>query len=152
MAAMDPIKTAWLKFNEYENKLKGLLGGNSSVGIYAEHLAHKYYGGTILGISHKSADIKSPKGKLYQVKSRKITKTNCTKLGIIRSWDFHYLVVILFNAEGTIRNAIEFPMDVAKEYAAENKHRNGWVITTTTSFLNDNRATDITLSLQTIKI
>lgn len=145
---MEEVKDLWLKFNEYSNKLAAVLGRTSNlVGEYAEYLAHQYYGGELLKISCSSADIKTEEGKLYQVKSRKIRGTPTTQLSVIRSWEFDYLVVVLFDEHGAISKAMEVPVEVAKEYGTENSHQNGWVITTTQKFLNDERSRDISVRL-----
>lgn len=148
---MEDVKDLWLKFNEYSNKLAAALGRTSNiVGEYAEYLAHKHYGGRLLEISGSSADIETTNGTLYQVKSRKIKGTPSTQLNVIRSWDFNFLVVILFDANGAIKKALEVPVDVAKEYGASNSHQNGWVITTSQKFLNDRRSKDITAHLSAL--
>ena len=141
----EDIKDLWLNFNEYSNKLAAALGRTSNiVGEYAEHLAKQYYGGELLEISGSSADIKTKDGKLYQVKSRKIRSGLTTQLSVIRSWHFDYLVVILFDMNGTVKKGLEVPVKVAKEYGVKNTHQNGWVISTTQQFLIDDRSTDIT--------
>ena len=147
---MEEVKDLWLKFNEYSNKLAKALGRTSNiVGEYAEHLAYQHYGGRLLDISGASADIESADGKLYQVKSRKIKGVSTTQLSIIRSWEFDFLVVILFNANGAVAKALEVPVDVAREYGKANSHQNGWVITTTQHFLNEQRSKDITQRIST---
>ena len=148
---MEDVKDRWLKFNEYSNKLTIALGRTSNiVGEYAEHLARKDYGGRLLEISGASADIEAPDGTLYQVKSRKIKGSPSTQLNVIRSWEFDFLVVILFEASGAIRKAVQVPVEVAKEYGTSNSHQNGWVITTSQKFLSDHRSTDITVSLSVL--
>jgi hypothetical protein len=145
---LDQVNDLWIKFNEYANKLAEALGRTSNiVGEYAEYLAHQYYGGRLLNISGASADIESDDGTLYQVKSRKLRAFTSTQLNVIRSWDFNYLVVILFDDSGRVFRAIEVPVEVAREYGKPNRHQNGWVITTTQEFLNDSRSRDITMAL-----
>jgi hypothetical protein len=145
---MEDVRELWLKFNEYSNKLTLALGRTSNiVGEYAEYLTHKHYGGRLLDISGASADIESLDGTLYQVKSRKIKGSLSTQLNVIRSWDFDFLIVVLFEGNGSIKMAVQIPVAVAKEYGKENRHQNGWVITTSQKFLNDCRAIDITISL-----
>jgi hypothetical protein len=145
---MEEVKVLWLKFNEYSNKLAAALGRTSNiVGEYAEYLAHQYYGGRLLEISGSSADIETEDGKRYQVKSRKIKQTSTTQLNVIRSWEFDYLVVIIFDSNGAIKKALEVPVGVAREYGAANRHQNGWVITTTQKFLNEKRSKDISIPL-----
>lgn len=149
---MEEIKCFWLKFNEYSNKLSEKLGRtNNIIGEYAEHLAHKYYGGRLLSISEASADIEASDGTLYQIKARKTKDQKSTQLNVIRAWDFDFLVVILFDQEGSIKKAIQIPVEVAKEYGVSNSHQNGWVITTSKKFLADDRSIDITLPLSELK-
>ena len=148
MSEMNDVRDLWLKFNEYSNKLATALGRTSNiVGEYAEHLAHRHYGGKLLEISDSSADIETNDGKLYQVKSRKIRGSLSTQLSIIRSWDFDFLVVILFDVEGRVKKALEVPVNMAREYGTSNSHQNGWVITTGQEFLNDERSKDMTIPL-----
>lgn len=148
---MKDVKDLWLKFNEYSNKLTVALGRTSNVvGEYAEYLSHQYYGGRLLKISGASADIEASDGTLYQVKSRKIKSSPTTQLNVIRSWDFDFLVVILFEASGAIKKAIQVPVEVAKEYGVPNSHQNGWVITTNKKFLNDHRSIDISMQLSAL--
>jgi len=148
---VEGVEDLWLKFNEYSNKLATALGRTSNiVGEYAEYLAHKHYGGKLLEISGSSADLKTDDGKLYQVKSRKMKGTSSTQLNVIRSWDFDYLVVILFSKNGNINKAIEVPVEMAKEYGSSNSHQNGWVITTSQKFLTDPRVKDISAALSAL--
>lgn len=148
---MDEVNELWFKFNEYTNRLSVVLGRTSNiVGEYAEYLAHKHFGGRLLNISGSSSDIEATDGTLYQVKSRKIKGSSSTQLNVIRSWDFDFLVVILFETNGAIKKAIQVPVQVAKEYGVANSHQNGWVITTSQRFLNDHRSTDITSPLSAL--
>lgn len=104
---VEQVKDLWLKYNEYSNKLALALGRTSNiVGEYAEYLAHSHYGGRLLDISGASADIQTPDGNRYQVKSRRVKGTPTTQLNVIRSWDFDFLVVILFDADGGIAGSV----------------------------------------------
>jgi hypothetical protein len=145
----EEVQYLWLKFNEYSNKLTSTLGRTSNiVGEYAEYLACRYYGGRPLKISGSSADIETEDGKRYQIKSRKVGVSTTTQLNVIRSWDFDYLVVVLFEQSGKVKQALEVPVEVAKEYCAANSYQNGCVISTTQKFLNDSRSKDITIPLR----
>lgn len=140
---MNDIKDLWLKFNKHSNNLSDALGRTSNlVGEYAENLAYQYYGGSLHKPSSSGADIIGANGKLYQVKARKAT--GATQLGVIRSWEFDFLVVILLSKDGTVSLALEVPVAVAKEYGVKNEHQNGWVITTSQKFLGDKRSKKIT--------
>jgi hypothetical protein len=98
----------WKKYNEYSLKIAEALGRtNNIVGEYTEHLANRYYDGALLGISGSGADIKTSDGRLIQVKSRKVQKLSSTQLNVIRSWEFDYLLVIIFDQMGNILKALE---------------------------------------------
>jgi hypothetical protein len=145
---MEDVSDLWLKFNEYTNRLAAVLGRTSNiVGEYAEYLAHQLYGGRLLTASNCSSDLETEDGTRYQVKARKIKGTPTTQLSVIRSWDFDYLVVILFDEHGSVMKALELPTNVAREYGVANAHQHGWVITTTRAFLTDPRSKDITKRL-----
>ena len=142
---MDEVVELWKKYNEYSRRLSFVLGRTSNiVGEYAEYLAQKYTGGILLNASNSSADIQLSDGTLYQVKSRKIDGTLRTQLSIIRSWEFDFLFVILFDQNGLVLKSIISPVSAAREYGKKNKHQNGWVITTTNQFMYDPRNIDIT--------
>ena len=145
---MESVTTLWKEYNESTNKIHHALGRtNNIVGEYAEDLANKYIGGNLLAISSSSADIEKD-GVLYQVKSRRMEEGAAPQLGVIRSWDFDYLVVILFNKIGDVEKAIIVPTCVAKENATENTHQNGYIITAHRNFLNCRRSVDITDELK----
>jgi len=149
---MENINELWLKFNEYSNKLALALGRSSNiVGEYSDYLVHQHYGGELLDVSNSSADIKTPNEKLLQVKSRKIKNTPSTPLSVIGSRNFHFLIVILFDENATIKEALEVPVDVAKEYGKRNSHQNGWIITTSKEFLIDGRITNLTAILSKVR-
>lgn len=151
-AGLEDISDLWLKWNDYANRLAAAPGRTSNiVGEYAEHLAHQHYGGRLLEVSGHSADIETADGVRCQVKSRKIKAVATTQLNVIRSWDFDYLVVILFDEAGVVTKALEVPVAVAQEYGAPNSHQNGWVITTTQKFLGDDRSRDITEELASLQ-
>ena len=144
----EEVRDLWLKYTEYSNKLTKALGRtNNVVGEYAMHLAKQHYDGRLTGASEAGANLISPDGTGYEVKSRRVQGSLTTSLSVIRSWDFDVLVVILFDIDGAVTQALEVPVYVAKEHAAENPHQNGRVIRTTQKFLNDSRCKDITKPL-----
>lgn len=151
MTELKSINQLWKSYNEISNELSSKLGRtNNILGEFGEYLAFKYFGGELLNCSNSSADLKDNKGKLYQVKTRKLNELTSSQLGIIRSWEFDYLVVIIFDSMGSILKGIEVPVDVAKEYGKENNYQNGWVITTSQDFLEDKRSKDITEGLNVL--
>lgn len=146
---MNEITDLWRNYNTSSKRLKERLGRTSNlVGEYAEYLVNEYLNGELLTASHASADIKAPNGDLHQVKSRKITNVLTTQLGVIRSWNFDFLTIILFDDNGSVIKGLIYPKSIAEKYAVENKHQNGWVITTTNEFLNDENKLDITQKIR----
>lgn len=145
------MKDLWRMYNISANLLSTQLGRTSNlVGEYAEHLAHQHYGGILQTASNRSFDIVDANGTTYQVKSRKINGVTATSLGIIRSWGFKYLVVILFDHDGSVYKALEVPVDVAEKFGVPNKHQNGYVITTTNGFISDPGINDITQAIRAL--
>lgn len=145
------IITLWKDYNRSNSLLVQKLGRSyNTVGEFGEYLAYKHYGGTLFNGSYAGADLVDSDGALYQVNSRQIKQLGFTQLGVIKSWEFDFLVVLLFGMQGEILKALEVPVDIAKEYAKQNDYQNGTVITTTNAFLNDDRFRDLTDSMKEI--
>ncbi len=145
------LSKLWKNYNESSALLNQMLGRtNNIVAEYAEFISNEYLNGEILTASSASSDIIAPNGDLYQVKSRKIYKSMTTSLGIIRSWDFDYLFVILFDKNGLIIKGLICSKSISKKYAKYNSHENGWKINTTNDFLNDINHNDVTDELKKI--
>ncbi len=152
MNSEEVIGSLWKMFNQSSNALSKLLGRtNNIVGEYAEYLACQFIGGEMLAPSNKSADIQDSDGNLYQVKARKVSNLT-TQLSVIRSWDFNYLIVILFDFEGVIIKGVKLPVSTAKKCSVYNEHQNGWVISTTENFFNQEEIEDITNNLNRIDV
>lgn len=139
----------WKEYNITTELLKQRLGRTSNLlGEYAEYLVNEHLKGEILTASNSSADIQTPNGNLYQVKSRKISNNLTTQLSIIRSWNFDYLAVVLFNKKGSVIKGLICSKLISEKYGTYNEHQNGWVISTTNIFLNDENHIDITNQLR----
>jgi hypothetical protein len=133
-------------------RLVSSLGSTSNVvGEFAERLVADLLDGTLLKNSQKSADIELPDHRLVQVKARVIRNgVPTTQLGVIRSWDFDLLAAVLFDSTGSVLRAVLMPVDAARQHAAKNELQNGWIVSTTRGFLDDLRAKDITVVLNTL--
>lgn len=123
----------------YQNicDLKKRAGFNASTDILklvTEEMAHKYYGGDLIGGSEKGRDIKgSPTHRDVSVKGRPIkhfTKQNTPELRTpIRTshWNFDYVVVVMFEPEYTeFYEMIEFTKDYFQKHARKDDHDNRW--------------------------
>ncbi|WP_127142114.1 hypothetical protein [Flagellimonas marinaquae] len=144
------IATLWKKYNFLHEQLKVELGRTSNLtGEYAEYLINAHLRGDLLKPSTHSADI-IVNDLFYQVKSRRTSKTLNTQLGIIRSWDFDFLAVVLFDNVGKVLKAMLYPKETVLEYAKKNRLQNGWVLSMTRQVLDHKSGTDITQSLRKI--
>lgn len=139
----DPLVTLLSQFTDYELLLVNRMSveellrrgcvrtKNPPVGDYAEYLTAKAVGGKLASSSAKSFDVVAPDGKRLQVKSRVVVNPNAAserQIGVLRSWDFDLLVVLLFEELGFhLARASAIPVDVAREAAIEqgwtNSHR-----------------------------
>ncbi len=142
----------WLDYNQATNTLHNRLARTRKIlAEYSEFIVSKHYDGKLLPTSHKSADIKVTKNgadTLYQVKARTLNALVSTKLSSIRSWEFDFLVVVLFDTDGKLLKVLEVPVATAKNYAKKNNYVNAQAIVTTKDFLNDSNSTDITEQIQ----
>jgi hypothetical protein len=142
------ISATWKEYNDITMQLSDELGRSKNiVGEYAEYLIKEYLNGTLLGLSNKSADIEKD-GVLYQVKARRIEDGTTTQLGVIRSWDFDHLAVVIFDNYGIVKRAHIIPAAIAKEISVENSHQNGYVITTNRNFFSCRKYKDITKQIK----
>lgn len=150
---MNRKQELWKSYNLISKLLKDELGRTSNiVGEYAEDLIKDYVNGELLPPSKKSADVKSPDGKLYQVKSRVIKGKMTGTLGTIRSWDFDFLATIIFDEYGNITYAGITSKNAAKEFSNYTEHQNGNIISLSQKFINDKRNIDITNAIKKINL
>ena len=140
------INNGWIEYNKALTNMKRLMQGTSNIlGDYSEILVGELYQAEKLPPSWKSADLKCRDGRLIQVKSRQVDRwRTTTSLGIIRSWKFDFLVVVLFYEDGSLFKVIEMSSADAKTFAVPNAHQNGSVITTTKRFLESELGVDKT--------
>jgi len=148
----------WRQYNIVHDGLKKAMGSTANiVAEISERLVAMYYDGKQLTASHKSADIvfndknDGDKEKLIQVKSRRLKKLKSSSLGVFRSWEFDYLVVVVFSVDGaTVLKAICIGVDYAEKIADENKHERGWKLSTNDKLFNHPESLDITDDLNTL--
>jgi hypothetical protein len=145
------LVSLWKDYNNASKLLVDAMGGtNNEVGEFAEKLVAKYYNANQLQASNKSADLETSDKKLIQVKSRKIDKLTSKSLGVIRSWDFDILVVVLFDKLGNILKAIEIKTNDAKQLSKKNEYQNGFTLISSKELLENSRTKDLTKEFQNI--
>ncbi len=59
-----------------------------------------------------------------------------------------FLLVILFDRDGKVVKALKSPVSIAQQHGKKDKHQNGWVISTTNTFLKDPSNDDITIDIK----
>ena len=142
---MMPIFTRFGSNSRRCTQISKIIGRSSNIlGEVSERIVATFHDGKLLAASSASADVILPDGKRIQVKSRTPRQTLTTSLGIVRSWDFDILAVLLFDEFGDIIFGGEIDVDSTRKHAVANRHQNGWVITTTNNFLNDPRMKNLT--------
>ncbi len=112
-------------------RLAGIIrSGNNPAGDFAEYLVAKKFGLDLTPNSNKSYDAIHPKlKKRYQVKARRVTQFNKSKLlSVIRSFEFDFLVAVIFNEDFTVHEAFLIPATIARRYSKTNKHQNGYIL------------------------
>ena len=93
---------------------------NNIEGDFTEDLIAAFYGGKLETASHKAYDF-TVDSKRYQVKVRVAKKGKITgSLSDIHHWEFDYLVVVLYNEDGTIKLVKELTEAEAEQLAYKN--------------------------------
>lgn len=145
------LPSFWKDYNKVSSLLAQEMGGTANIiGEFAERLVAEYLHADLLPTSNKSADLKTPDGKQIQVKSRRLKALKSSSLGIIRSWDFDILVVVLFSEEGNVLKGIKINTKDAQALAVSNDYQNGDILITNNELLNHPNAIDITSDLQAL--
>lgn len=108
---------------------------NAPLGDYAEHLATKVYGGTLVANSVKSYDLLAADDRRVQVKARTVgpdTRASAV-FSAFRSFDFDIAVLITFDsATYALRQAREVPAADLETAGRHSAHINGRLIKITT--------------------
>jgi hypothetical protein len=126
---------------------------NSPVGDYAEFLAAKALGLTLVSNSSIGYDGTDANGVRYQVKGRRITRWNRSpQLGAIRGLagpdPFDVLVAVMFDEEMAVTKAITMPISAVKAAARAQAHVNGWRLNLTQAVLARDDIEDVTALIQ----
>lgn len=119
---------------------------NNIEGEITEELIAKFYGGELAKASSKGYDFKVDSLK-YQVKARMAKNGKITGgLSDIHSWDFDYLVVALYNEDGTFKLVKELTNAEAKQMAYKGKGRE---VISVSSVKKQGVGKDITAAIKT---
>ncbi len=144
-------------FAQYGSVMRELLRrrlvrtANAPAGDYAEYLVALTLGGELAPNSVKSWDLRAPKGTRVQVKCRVVgesPKIGERQLSPFRSFDFDYLVIVLFAPDYSVRRAVQIPVDTVKALSRHRSHVNGHVLMATDSVLSGPDCLDITEAMR----
>ena len=120
---------------------------NNPVSEYTEWLVSTRMGMVLAPASTKGYDAITRDGRKVQIKSRKNNEKNrSTILGIIRDYElnqFDDLIAVIYHPDFSIRYALQIPHELVKEYGRFNQHQNGYVMSITSSVLNDYKVKDV---------
>lgn len=110
-----------------ELKSRGVIRTQNLVGDYAEYLVSQRLNLTLLTSSEKAIDAVDSNGKTYQIKARRLTVgTSTPTIKSLRSFDFDYLVLVLFNEDYSLKSCGLLTSSLAKELAIPNPRVNGY--------------------------
>ncbi|MGK9175410.1 hypothetical protein KXR87_19680 [Yokenella regensburgei] len=120
---------------------------NNPVGDYAEWLVSKAFGMTLLSNSSAGADAIDTDGKRVQIKARRVTPDNTSRLlSALRNYeaaDFDYLIAVIFDETYNIFEAYKIPHEVIRDYARHSVHVNAHIINLKGAILTDPRVSSI---------
>ena len=138
-----------------ELRVRGVLGSDDQpTAGYAEVLAASHYQGSRDPDSGTPWDVLAGDGRRVKLRAQIASVTGegpSRTLPAIKSWDFDWLLVILFDEIYGIARATEVPVAAAESAASFAPKRNGYVLLATDEFLDEN-GTDLTAALQEIQL
>jgi hypothetical protein len=120
---------------------------NNPVGDIAEAIVHAHYGGERASFSQAGWDVRTPDGERIQVKSIRTTPTTKRRnLSPIRDSDFDSVVVVVFDEDFNVTDALKVRRDVAEELSVYRAHVNGRILHLSSALVDDPRVEHIDLS------
>jgi hypothetical protein len=123
--------------------------GNSPTGDYAETLVLRACQGSQAPNSQKSWDVLSCDGEQLQVKSRVIANGRGERqLSTIMTWNFHALVIVLFDSQFRVMKAARIPVSVVQQASRPDEYVGGNRVSATPELLSHPEAEDWTERLQ----
>lgn len=125
---------------------------NNPAGDYAKKLAQDALGLKKLDGSRQGYDAVGDNGKKYQIKGRRVTKTNASRqLGALRQLEskpFDYLVGVLFHSDFRVMGGCCIPYHIVRENPFFQGHTNSYIFHLTDEIWNINGVEDITERLR----
>ncbi|MCH7642408.1 MAG: hypothetical protein IIC30_03925 [Chloroflexi bacterium] len=127
---------------------------NSPVEGYAEWLVCRALSLTQMPNSNKGYDAVSEHDERYQIKARRVVKGGGTwRLSQIRNIEeieFDYLVAVRFDADFSVREAIQVPHETVRQNSRHYGHTNAAVVVVNDGLRNGEGAEDITETIRSV--
>lgn len=121
---------------------------NNPVADYAERIVADKLSLKLMPNSHSGYDAVGDNNLRYQIKARRKTRQNSSKLpSVFRNLeqrDFDYLVGILFQEDFSLDKAYLIPYETVKKYAGYSEHRHGHILHLKGEILLDKNTQEIT--------
>lgn len=139
-----------------ELRSRGLIRSkNNPVADYAEYLAAKAFDLNLANKSNTGFDGIGPDGLRYEVKARRITADNPSRmLSAIRGLDKHHFDVLLgivFERDFGVQRACTIPVAVVEELATYRKHTNAWVVHLRDKIWERDDVRDVTIQIKQVE-
>lgn len=146
--SVDDIMELYANVLNELNKRNIIRTFNSPVGDYAEWIIADKLNLKLESNSQKGFDaVDIQKGTRYQIKSRwERDNTKKRIFNVIRNYDenqFDYLILVIFDQKFKVKEAYKVPHDIIIKYIPYNKHQNGYVVSLSSSLINDANVKDI---------
>lgn len=120
---------------------------NNPLGDFSEWLISKALNIQLMNNSKAGFDGIDNEGIKYQIKARRITARRKSKqLSAIRNLEleeFDFLIVIIFNENYEILDALKIPYEVVVKYAEYRKHVNGHILKLRGKILSESGIIDL---------
>lgn len=108
-----------------ELRNRGVIRTNNTLGDYAEYLVCKAIGLTLTQGSKKGIDAIDKLGKTYQIKARRVSaRTSTPTIKSLRSFEFDFLILVLFNEDYSIKFCGKLTSELALELSSSNPRVN----------------------------
>ena len=151
MTVADLLATHSAAMNEL--RARGVLRTqNSPTGDYTEWLVSRHLELSLEGNSSKGFDARGSNGLRYQIKGRRVTRSNpSTQLGVIRDMvgvNFDFLIAVLFDEDWTVLRAVKVPHGAVYGMSCFRARVNGHVMHLRSSILLHEFVEDITVALR----
>lgn len=113
--------------------------GNNPIADIAEYLVADHFGVEPEPPNNKSYDIRTLDGSRIQVKALRRTKSTRRGLSALRSFEFDYVAVVIFESDMSLVEVLMIPLDAVKDHMGWSKTWNANRLSITRKLREDPR-------------